>query len=317
MRQAAIELLGALDEKLREQVMFPFEGPKRKGWQFVPMERWGVPFKQLSLEQRRAAWRLVRTGLSSQGALKAATIMTLESELRVLEADRPNVEQIRDQEKYCFAVYGDPASESPWGWRLEGHHLSLNFTSTADLVVAMTPAFFGANPAELRSGPRAGLRVLGNEEDLARELLRSASAAQQTELMIGDVAPNDVLGLPGVELHFAGPVGLDAGAMNENQQKLLRCLIAEVIENFSADLAEPTWQEIEAAGFENIHFAWAGGAEVGQPHYFRIHGPTFVVEYDNTQNDANHAHLVWHSPTNDFGADALRRHYAESPHHQQ
>ena len=140
------------------------------------MERVGVNWHEMNLDQRRAGHALLRTALSSQGFFKAVTIMSLEQELRRMETDRPGVEQIRDPEKYWFALFGDPASDEPWGWRIEGHHLSLNFSSVTGQVVSVTPAFFGANPAELRDGPRAGLRVLGAEEDLGRKLITSCSA---------------------------------------------------------------------------------------------------------------------------------------------
>jgi len=315
MRQATSAFLESLDENLREKATFPFDGDERTDWHFIPKERVGVNWHDMNLDQRRAAHVLLRTALSSQGYLKAATIMSLETELRRTESQRPNVERIRDPEKYWFAVFGDPTTEEPWGWKIEGHHLSLNFSSATGRMVAVTPAFFGANPAEIRQGPRAGLRVLGGEEDLARQLIQSCSDEQRAEAIIADESPGEVIAVPGKEIKFGEPAGLAAGEMNDEQQELLRRLVKELVNNFSQDLSRKFWSEIREAGFEKIHFAWAGSLEPGKGHYFRIHGPTLAIEYDNTQNDANHIHIVWHSPENNFGRDTLRRHYEESPHH--
>ena len=315
MRDAVLAWREALGPELTAKATFDFAGKERTDWHFVPKDRVGVKWDEMNLEQRRAAHSLLRTALSSQGFFKAVTIMSLEEDLRRLEADRPDVEQRRDPEKYWFAMFGDPASDGPWGWRIEGHHLSLNFSSVTGQVVSVTPAFFGTNPAELREGPRTGLRVLGAEEDLGRELVASCSPEQRREAIIAVDAPGDIIAQPGLEIKFAEPEGLAAADMTESQRKLLRRLLDELLGNFNADLRKRAWHELEHADFGKVHFAWAGSTKRGEGHYFRIHGPTLVIEYDNTQNDANHAHLVWHSPGNNFGADYLRRHYEESPHH--
>ncbi len=321
MREAVLAWRDALGPELTKKATFKFEGPERTDWHFIPKDRVGVSWHDMNLEQRRAAHGLLRTALSSQGFFKALTIMSLEQELRRLEADRADVNQIRDPEKYWFALFGDPGSndgrgDEPWGWRVEGHHLSLNFSSVTGQVVSVTPAFFGTNPAELRDGPRAGLRVLGAEEDLGRELITSCTPEQLKTAIIAETAPGDVIALPGIEINFGEPEGLGAEEMTDAQQALLRKLLDELVGNFNEELKERALHELEHAGFDKLHFAWAGNVERGKGHYFRIHGPTLVIEYDNTQNDANHAHLVWHSPGNNFAADYLRRHYAESPHHQ-
>jgi hypothetical protein len=316
MQKAVVAWRDALGPELAGKATFAFDDKRRTDWQFVPMERDGVNWSEMNLEQRRAAHSLLRTALSSQGFFKAMTIMSLEGDLRRMEADRAGVENIRNPEKYWFAIFGDPASDEPWGWRIEGHHLSLNFSSVTGQVVSVTPAFFGTNPAELRDGPRAGLRVLGAEEDLGRELITSCSPEQRTTAIIAVDAPGDVIAMPGLEIKFAEPDGLGADQMTAEQQALLRRLVDELVGNFNPELKDQAWHAIEDAGFDKLHFAWAGSLERGKGHYFRIHGPTLAIEYDNTQNDANHAHLVWHSPGNNFGADYLRRHYAESPHHQ-
>jgi hypothetical protein len=313
MRQAAVALLESLGPKLRKQASFAMDGPERVDWQFVPMERKGVALKEMNFEQRRAAHRLMRTALSSKGYLKATTIMSLDLVLREIETDRPDVDSVRDPAKYWFAVFGDPASKEPWGWRVEGHHLSLNFSSAAGKLIVASPRFFGANPAEIQVGSRAGLRALGEEEDLARAIVATMSPEQKKKLIIAMEAPADILTGPGKSLDIGLPVGLPVSEMTTRQRELLMDLVGEFAHNLRPELADQELREIEQAGVDEIHFAWAGSLEPGQGHYYRIHGPTFIVEYDNPEG--NHVHTVWHSPHDDFGIDSLRRHYEESPHH--
>jgi len=315
MARAVNYWLAKLSPELRTAAQFSFGGPEREAWHFIPKERLGVSLLQMDLDERRAAHNLIRTALSNRGYLKATAIMSLEEILRTIERDRPNVEQIRHPAKYWFAVFGDPKGEEPWGWRVEGHHLSLNFAVIPGKGIAASPAFYGANPAEIRTGHQAGLRVLGEEEDLARELLAALSPELQAQAVIDDKAPPDVITGPGASLDLGEPTGLSAKAMTKSQQKTLRNLVSEVANNLCGEVATKQTEEIADAGWEDVWFAWAGSRERGAPHYFRLHGPTFIVEYDNTQNDANHIHLVWHSTSNDFGADLLRQHYEESPHH--
>lgn len=316
IRQAVLKWRDSLGPELTKKATFKFEGPERTDWHFIPKDRVGVSWKEMNLDQRRAAHGILRTALSSQGFFKAITIMSLEEDLRKIEADRPNVNQIRDPEKYWFALFGDPAGDEPWGWRVEGHHLSLNFSSVTGRVVSVTPAFFGSNPAELRTGPRAGLRILGAEEDLARELITSCSPEQLKTAIIADAAPDEIIAQPGMEIKFGEPDGLAFDDMTAEQQSLLKKLLLELMDNYEAEIKDRALHELEHAGWDKLHFGWAGSTKFGEGHYFRIHGPTLVIEYDNTQNNANHAHLVWHSPGNNFAADFLKRHYEESPHHQ-
>jgi len=318
MRQAAIDFLASLDDQLREQSTFDFRGPERTDWHFVPKQRAGVSFKEMNLQQRRAAHVLLRSALSDKGYLKATTVMSLEQVLRRLEADRENVEEIRDPEKYWFAIFGDPAKDGsagggPWGWRVEGHHLSLNFTSDDGVVVGTAPLFFGSNPSEVRIGPKMGLRVLGREEDLARALMAALTPEQQAKAIISTQAPAEVLTAPGQPIDIGAPAGISAADLTKRQRQLLRQMVTNFLRHLRSTLASKEIHEVEQAGVENIHFAWAGSQERDENHYFRIHGPTFILEYDNARG--NHAHLVWHSRDNDFGSAVLHRHYQESPHH--
>jgi hypothetical protein len=323
MRVAAIEWLAMLNDELREKATDDFAAPERTDWQFVPMERGGVSFKEMTLPQRRAARALLESALSDQGYLKVTTIMSLEGVLRTMEATRPGVEWIRDPEKYHFFVFGDPSAADgrPWGWRFEGHHLSLNFTSTgpeADDPLASTPIFLGASPAEVRLGPQQGLRPLGAEDDLGRAVMASLDPEQRARATIAPEAPADVAGVPGVPPKVEGLAGLAVAEMRQEQRDAVWRLVEAFANLLRPEAAEDLLSEIEAARVDNLHFAWAGSiATLTNPatterHYFRVHGPTFILEYDF--QEPNHVHTVWHSPVNDFGLETLRRHYAEHEH---
>ncbi|TWT75566.1 hypothetical protein Pla123a_30760 [Posidoniimonas polymericola] len=312
MRDAAVEFLSTLPDEQRQAATFAFDGPQRTDWQFVPMERVGLPLRDMTLEQRRAARKLMRSVLSDQGYLKATTIMSLERVLRLIEADREDVENIRNPEKYWFAVYGEPDADRPWGWRVEGHHLSLNLTSDGQLVVSTAPLFLGANPHEVRVGPRLGLRALGGEEDRFRALMGLFSEEQRRQASIASEAPRDVATVPGAPIDLGKPAGLPYSQMTPAQQSGLTEVVTGVLQNLRPELAAQELAEIERAGYSEIYFAWAGGLGPDENHYFRVHGPTFVFEYDNAQG--NHSHLVWHSTKNDFGLDKLQQHYEQHEH---
>jgi hypothetical protein len=313
MAAKATAWLETLDDQQREAASFAFDSEERLNWHFIPRERLGLPIKQMSLAQRRAAYALLRSGLSHEGYLKATTIMSLEGILRELEKDRPGNEARRDPEKYCLSVFGMPSAREPWGWRFEGHHLSLNFSSVAGLTVASTPLFLGANPAEVRTGPHAGQRVLAAEEDLARHLMRSLSEADQQKALLAADAPDEVFTVPDKPIDLGDPAGLAFADMPTPQQRQLERLIAQVARTLRGELADGALQEIRRAGLDRVFFAWAGSLKRGEGHYYRVTGPTFIIEYDNTQNDANHVHVVWHSLESNFGLDALRQHYHD--HH--
>jgi hypothetical protein len=254
---------------------------------------------------------MLREALSARGYEKTTGVLELEAILRETEAFGS---LLRDPELYYLAIFGEPSDEKPWGWRFEGHHLSLNFSSASGRIVAATPSFFGANPARVPSGPRAGWRVLPAEEDLGRRLLGSFDEGQRRAAVMAVSAPSDIILGPGRK-SVPDPAGLAYADMSEAQRAILMELVGEYLGNMRADVARAQREKIEKAGLGTIRFAWAGGVRVGEGHYYRIQGPTFVIEYDNTQNHANHVHSVWRDLEDDFGGDLLRRHYAESPHH--
>ena len=305
--------LGLLDSQQRESACFAFESDERLNWHFVPRDRLGLPLKAMNFQQRQAAYVLLQTGLSHEGYLKATTIMSLESVLRELEKGRPGNDDRRDPEKYLLSVFGTPSASKPWGWRLEGHHLSVNFCSVDGAVAAVTPLFLGASPAEIRSGPRAGQRVLAAEEDLARKLILSLQDNHTEKSVMLTEAPGEVLTVPDASLDLGSPQGVSGKEMTASQQVLFQQVVEQVVRTLRGELADDVRVAMSGKALREVSFAWAGSFERGKGHYYRIHGPSFIIEYDNTQNEANHAHVVWHSLDDNFGLDTLRRHY-ESEH---
>jgi len=220
----------------------------------------------------------------------------------------------RDPDLYYLTLFGEPSNDKAWAFRFEGHHLSLHFSSATGRLVSSTPAFFGAEPSKVLSGPHAGLRVLGDQEDAARRLFDSLDAAQRKVAIIATSAPGDIILRPSRK-SVPDPEGLPASQMTDAQRKLLMELIAVYTGNLREDLARAQTEKIEKAGPDGIRFAWAGETRPGGVFYYRVQGSTFVLEYDVTQSNADHVHSVYRDLENDFGGDALRRHYAESPHH--
>ncbi len=308
MADAAQSFLKSLSAEQKGKVQMPAADPERKNWHFVPKDRKGLPIKEMTQAQRLLAHSLLVTGLSHAGYGKALGIMSLEEVLVAIEQGRGPV---RDPELYYFTIFGEPGSNEGWGWRFEGHHLSLNFTAAGDQVLSMTPSFFGSNPGEVRSGSREGFRVLAQEEDLGRELVKALNEEQRKKAIIQEKAPRDVINVPGRN-EFTKPEGLQQTEMTVEQKAALEKLIHTYLHRHRQELASGDWAKITKAGLDKIYFAWAGGLEPGQGHYYRVQGPTFVMEYDNTQNNANHVHSLWRDLTNDFGQDLLKQHYQES-----
>jgi hypothetical protein len=310
MAAAASAFLGALTPEQRRQTQLDFRDQERVHWHFVPGVRKGLALKQMSTEQQRLARALLASGLSRTGNDKATEIIRLETILGELEGGGGPT---RDPGLYYVAVFGNPGGSEPWGWRVEGHHLSVNVTSAGAASAAQTPAFFGSNPAEVRTGPRAGLRILGAEEDLGRALVKSLRDDQRKVAVSSTRAPSEIINLPGRA--DTRPEGIGYAQLDESQRTLLLRLIKEYLGRHRPDLAAADWERLERAGLDRIHFTWAGGMERGQGHYYRVQGGTFVLEYDNTQNQANHVHTVWRDFDHDFGADLLKEHYLESHGH--
>ena len=307
-------LLSTLSASQRADATFPFDDPERTKWAYVPQKRAGIPLKAMDAEQRAAAFGVLATGLSQRGAGLARGIIELEGTLGELEGMLSRVVLRRDPELYYLALFVGPGGTQPWGWRFEGHHLSVNVTELGPHGQIVAPLFMGANPARVPSGPREGHRLLAAEEDLAFELLQMLDPQQRARATIAAQTFGDIV--TGTDptvtpLTFAG---LPAAEMTSAQQGQLRRLLELYAGRMADSSASRQLQRIDDAGFGRLHFAWAGAHQPGNPHYYRIHGPTVLVEYDNSQGGANHIHTVWRDLENDFGGDLLRKHYARQPH---
>jgi hypothetical protein len=322
MADAAAALLASLTPEQRQQAVFPLEGDERTRWNFIPTEafpRRGLTLNDMTGAQRTLAHNLMKAGLSQRGYMTATAIMELENVLGALEQrERDGGRQAegfrRDPLRYFFSVFGTPSKTSTWGWRVEGHHVSLHFTVANGTLVASSPSMFGSNPAEVREGPRKGTRILAAEEDTARALLMALDASQRAQAVITAVAPNEILTTNKLAISPLSPAGIPASALTAAQRDRLMKVI-DVYAGFMADdLAADRLARLRKAGTDKIAFAWAGEAERGKRHYYRIQGPTFLIEYDNSQNDGNHIHSVWRDFTNDFGRDLLREHLASVAH---
>ncbi len=314
MAASANAFIATLNADQRTKALFRFEDEQRKDFFFVPRSRFGVPLKDLDEKQRRLAMDFLRTGLGVAGYQKATTIISLEPVLFELEG----VKRIhpRDPELYYVSIFGTPSPKSPWGWRFEGHHLSVNVTVVGSELVASAPLFMGSNPAEVREGPRKGLRTLAGEEDEARALIQSLDEKQRSVAIYQEKAPADILTMNSRKVDPLKPEGLAAAALNPAQRKQLMKLIEVYLGRMPEEVAAARRAKLSGGGIEKITFAWAGGINRGDYHYYRVQGPTFLIEYDDTQNNANHIHSVWRDFNGDFGTDLIAEHYRLTPHRQ-
>ena len=311
MVTAANRFLQSLTPEQRAQATFAFDAAERVRWNFIPDEafpRNGLPIKAMTAAQRTAAHELLKSGLSERGYMTYTQIMELEKILKVVEQP-PRF--ARDHEAYRFSVFGTPGAQGTWGWRVEGHHISLHF-SVVNGNVASTPTFAGSNPAEVRDGVEKGKRVLAQLEDTARTLVTALDATQRATATLAADAPNEILTNNMLDINPLSPAGLKASAMNPSQREALMKVIDAYAGLMAADIAADRLAKIKAAGAENVTFAWAGPVERGMKHYYRVQGPTFLIEFDNTQNNGNHVHSVWRDFKGDFGRDLLREHVRAS-----
>jgi Protein of unknown function (DUF3500) len=308
MTETANRFLAALSPEQRAKTTFQFGDDERMDWHFIPKERKGLTLGEMSPYQKHLASALLAAGLSQTGYIKAVTIMSLEDVLKELENDSGGR---RNPEKYHFTVFGTPSDTGTWGWRVEGHHLSQNYT-VANGHAVDGPSFFGSNPAEVRQGPRKGLRTLAGEDDLGFEVIRALNEPQQKIALVDPKAYSDILTAASRKAALQGqPSGLPAAKMNASQFDALRALVELYAYNLPDDLAERRMDQINLAG-RNVYFAWAGGIKPGEPHYYRVQTPSFLIELDDTQDKANHIHSVWRDFHGDFGGDLLKAHYESS-----
>ena len=311
MASAANTFLASLSPEQKSKATFEFKGDERYDWHFVPRERKGISLKELTPAQRPLAHALLNSGLSQRGYASAVTIISLEQILKEIEGGRGPA---RDAELYFVQVFGSPGPKGAWGWRFEGHHLSLNFTVVEGRAVAGAPNFFGTNPGEVRDGPRKGLRVLGAEEDMGRKLVMSLDDSQRKTAIFSADAPKDIITGNARKAQIEGKQGLPFMQLTPPQRQQLAALVELYANRLRGEMAGQDLRRIADKGWDQVVFAWAGGTELRQPHYYRVQGPTFLIEYDNTQNNANHVHSVWRDLENDFGEDALRKHHEQHAH---
>ena len=303
--------LKSLDKNQQLKVSFPFEEEERYNFHFVPRDtRKGISINELNPSQKEAAMALMKSCLSSEGFRKATDIMQLEIVLKAIEG-RKEDDHYRDPGKYFFSVFGIPGNKTIWGWRIEGHHVAFNFSASNNILVATTPGFMGSNPAVVQSGPQKGKQILAEETDKGFALLHSFSQGQLKDLMMDTIAPPDIFTFDSRKALFEHSSGIAWPAMNSIQQQNLLQLIGVYVHRYTKLFADTMMKEIQDAGLENLRFAWAGSTQpgIGHPHYYRVQGPTLIIEYDNTQNNANHVHAVIRDLKHDFGGDELFEHY--------
>jgi hypothetical protein len=310
MAAAAKNLIESFDSGQKSAVVFALEDEHRLDWHFIPKERKGIPLKEMTPQQQHLVTAVLAASLSSKGLIKASSIMSLEQVLQKIEGGGRRFS--RDPELYHVSIFGEPGPGKTWGWRFEGHHLSLSFTVANGKHISATPSMMGTNPAIVPDGPHKGLQILAAEENAARKLAKSLSEEQKQKGVLSDKAPPDILTGNLRKISPLEPAGIGFNQLNEEQQKRVWRLVTTYVRRARGEIAEADLKKITDAGKDKIHFAWAGGLRRGQGHYYRIQGPTFLIEYDNTQNNANHVHSVYRDFTEDFGEDLLKQHYEQA-----
>ncbi len=316
MSAVANNFLKTLSAEQKAKTRFSFTDEERYDWHYIPKSRKGISLNDLNDTQKKAAFDLLHTALSDTGYNKARAIMELETVLREVEGRSAN-DDYRDPGKYYFSVFGNPAPDSIWGWRLEGHHVSFNFSTKNNLLVSGTPGFLGANPAIVLSGPEKGKQVLKDETELGFVLLNSLDEKQIGKAVINVAAPGEIITGPSRKAMIHDTLGILYRELTKAQQKNFLQLLSIYLNRYTPLFAMNMMHDIENAGLDNLRFAWAGSRESGpgHPNYYRIQGPTIIIEYDNTQNNANHVHTVVRDLKNDFGGDELLEHYKQGHHH--
>ena len=306
MVEATNAVVSSLSVQQRNNGVYTFEDEERFNWHFIPRDRKGVPFRSMNDSQRAAAQNVLQTFFSAKGYQRAEAVRSLESVLAEIEV---NGRFDRDPELYFLTIFGTPGLDSNWALRYEGHHLAYNWTFVSGMGIASSPQFFGSNPAEVRSGEKIGTRVLSVEEDLGRDLVSALSADQKKMAILDLEVPGDIFTAAEREITRLENSGISYSELNSRQKRMLIALIDELASMQSEVIAEARMASIRSEGLEDIKFVWIGGIERGDPHYYRVQGSGFLIEYDNTQNNANHIHLVWRDFTGDFGRDLIRMHY--------
>ncbi len=297
MRTAAQAFVAALDNEDRARALFPFHSPERLDWHYVPRERAGVPLRSLDERELRALRTLLRTVLSAEGERALDEIVALEDVLHERESTPDRPATWRDAGAYSVAVFGDLASPDPWAWRFEGHHVVLHLTEI-DGELAFTPQFFGTNPARHERDGRV-VEPLAREQALGRELALALEGSLAERARVDAPAPGDVLLGPGRDERFAADEGVALAELPEGARSLVAQLLATYVGRFEGPARARAAELV--ADPAAIRFLWVGSTRPGAAHYYRLHSPRFSLEYQNSQNDANHVHTLWRERAGDFG----------------
>lgn len=308
LSKKANDFLATLSSELKSQAMFPLKDAERFNLNFVPIDRKGPTFRDFNEQQKKAALDLLRASVSVQGYQKAVDIMDLEKVLIIIEKQAPDNHR-RDPLNYHFCIFGTPSPDKPWGWRFEGHHISMNFASTEGKIISSTPSFFGSNPGIVKIEEQEGKQALKLESDLAINLVNSLTPDQLKTARFSEEAPQEILTGNSRKVTNLEPRGLSFKALTAEQKNIFLQLLDVFVKNYEFGFSKTLMEKIKKARLENLSFAWAGGLQYGVPHYYRIQGPMLLIEYDNIQNNANHVHTAVRDLTNDYAEDILREHY--------
>ena len=315
MADAATAFLKDLNAEQRSKASFKFDDDSRFEFRYTPRARTGLALKDMTEAQRTRAHALLKSGLSMRGYTNATEIIALENVLRAIEPPRTGANAIvRDPELYYVSIYGEPNAKTPWGWKFEGHHISVNFTLVSGRPVVFAPSFFGSNPAVVKDGPQAGKRALRDEEESGRALMAAFTDEQKKKVIFNVDAPREMVTGENREAKVLESAGITYAEMTPAQRRLLERVLDAYLGRVAPELAKARLEAIQKTGMDKVTFGWAGTLEVGGPHYYRVQGPSFLIEYDNVQNNANHIHSVWRDFDGDFGRDILREHYKTVAH---
>lgn len=314
LAKKANTFLNTLSTELKTQAQFNFGDAERFNWHFVPIARKGPTFHDFDDKQKNAAISLLRASLNDQGYQKVRGIIELENVLKEIEKRAP-IDNYRDPLNYHFSIFGEPSSTKEWGWRFEGHHISLNFSSLQGVLVSSTPSFLGSNPGIVLTGDKKGTQILKKEMELGFLLLNSMDEGQLKKTRFAEKAPSEIITGNSRKASLLSPSGIEFRELNDAQKKIFMQLLDVYIRNYASEFSEKFLSSIKKSGLDDLHFAWAGSLKPGNGHYYRIQGKTLLIEYDNTQNNSNHVHTVVRDLSNDFGDDVLKGHYQKQDHH--
>ncbi len=308
LSQKAKDFLATLSPELKLQAVFPLKHEERFNFNFVPLKRKGPTFRDFNATQKTAALELLKASLSAQGFKKATDIIELEKALIIIEKQAPD-SRYRDPLNYHFCIFGTPSADKAWGWKFEGHHISVNFVSNEGRIVSSTPSFFGSNPGIVNIEDQKGKQALKLESELALLLVNALSEEQLKTARVSEEAPKEIITGNSRKASNIEPRGISFNALDNDQKKTFLQLLDVFVKNYELGFSKTLMEKIKKAGMDNLSFAWAGGLKYGVPHYYRIQGPMLLIEYDNIQNNANHVHTSVRDLTNDFAEDILREHY--------